>query len=49
MSGASVAALQFGLSRFDASGGGCVCPVGDLDNMTGHTVKVANIVFPAGA
>jgi hypothetical protein len=38
MADAGIVALVFGLGGLDAGCSGCVCPVGDLNDVIRHTV-----------
>lgn len=46
---AGIAALLLGLRRLDASGGGCVSPGGNLDDVIRDAIEVANVVLAASA
>lgn len=49
MADAGIVALVFGLGGLDAGCGGCVCPVGHLNDVIRHAIEVAGVVLPAGA
>ena len=48
MGGGGVKALLFGLGRLDPGSGGGVAPVGDLHDVTGDAVEIADVILPTG-